>query len=39
LGNSNLLALASRIADPYYIGFSTAAAHYGLRRKAFKKET
>jgi len=30
LGNSNLLALASRIADPYYIGFSTAAAHYGL---------
>ena len=26
----NLLALASRIADPYYIGFSTAAAHYGL---------
>src|SRR6202030_1877221 len=30
LGESNLLALASRIADPYYIGFSTAAAHYGL---------
>jgi predicted transcriptional regulator of viral defense system len=30
LGDSNLLALASRIADPYYIGFSTAAAHYGL---------
>lgn len=30
LGNSNLLALASRIANPYYIGFSTAAAHYGL---------
>ena len=30
LGNSNLLALASRIADPYYIGFGTAAAHYGL---------
>jgi predicted transcriptional regulator of viral defense system len=29
-GDSNLLALASRIADPYYIGFSTAAAHYGL---------
>ena len=24
------LALASRIADPYYIGFSTAAPHYGL---------
>src|ERR1700722_7410408 len=30
LGESNLLALASRIANPYYIGFSTAAAHYGL---------
>jgi predicted transcriptional regulator of viral defense system len=30
LGNSNRLALASRIANPYYIGFSTAAAHYGL---------
>ena len=30
LGDSNLLARASRIADPYYIGFSTAAAHYGL---------
>lgn len=30
LGDSNLLALASRIADPYYLGFSTAAAHYGL---------
>jgi predicted transcriptional regulator of viral defense system len=30
LGDSNVLALASRIADPYYIGFSTAAAHYGL---------
>src|SRR5438128_3777219 len=30
LGDSNLLALSSRIADPYYIGFSTAAAHYGL---------
>jgi predicted transcriptional regulator of viral defense system len=30
LGNSNLLALASRIAKPYYIGFGTAAAHYGL---------
>ena len=29
LGDSNLLALASRIADPYYIGFSTAAC-YGL---------
>jgi predicted transcriptional regulator of viral defense system len=30
LGDSNLLALASRVADPYYIGFGTAAAHYGL---------
>ena len=30
LGDSNLLALASRIADPHYIGFGTAAAHYGL---------
>lgn len=30
LGDSNLLAHASRVADPYYIGFSTAAAHYGL---------
>ncbi len=24
------MELASRIADPYYIGFGTAAAHYGL---------
>lgn len=30
LGDGNLLALASRIANPYYIGFSSAAAHYGL---------
>jgi predicted transcriptional regulator of viral defense system len=30
LGESNLLALASRIADPYYIGYGTAAAHYGF---------
>jgi len=30
LGNSNLLALASRIAPSYYIGFSSAAAYYGL---------
>lgn len=30
LGNSNLLALASHIIDPYYFGFGTAAAHYGL---------
>ncbi|MGO9096951.1 MAG: type IV toxin-antitoxin system AbiEi family antitoxin domain-containing protein [Bryobacteraceae bacterium] len=30
LGESNLLALASRIVELYYIGYSTAAAHYGL---------
>ncbi len=30
IGDSNLLALASRIVDPYYIGFGTAAAQYGL---------
>lgn len=30
LGDSNLLALASHIATPYYIGYGTAAAHYGL---------
>lgn len=30
LGNSNLLARASRVADPYYIGFATAATQYGL---------
>lgn len=30
LGESNVLALASRIADPYYIGFGTAASQYGL---------
>jgi len=30
LGDSNLLALASRIADTYYVGFGTAAAHYGF---------
>ena len=30
LGESNLLALASSIASPYYFGFATAAAHYGL---------
>jgi len=30
LGESNLLALASRIASPYYIGYGTAAAHYGF---------
>lgn len=30
LGETNMLALASRIADPYYIGYGSAAAHYGL---------
>lgn len=32
LGESNLLALASRIAEPhpYYVGYGTAASHYGL---------
>ena len=30
IGDSNLLALASRIVNPYYIGFGTAAAQYGL---------
>ena len=30
LGESNVLALASRIATPYYFGYGTAAAHYGL---------
>ncbi len=30
LGDNNLLARASRVADQYYIGFGTAAAHYGL---------
>lgn len=30
LGNSNLLAQASLIAEPYYIGYGSAAAHYGL---------
>jgi predicted transcriptional regulator of viral defense system len=32
LANSNLLAQASLIAEPYYnyIGYGTAAAHYGL---------
>jgi predicted transcriptional regulator of viral defense system len=30
LGESNLLALASRIAVPYYLGYGTAAAHYGF---------
>jgi predicted transcriptional regulator of viral defense system len=30
LGSNNLLALASLIVKPYYIGYGTAAAHYGL---------
>jgi predicted transcriptional regulator of viral defense system len=30
LGESNLLALASRITEQYYISFGTAATHYGL---------
>jgi predicted transcriptional regulator of viral defense system len=30
LGESNVLALATLIADPYYIGYGTAATHYGL---------
>ncbi len=30
LGESNLLALASRVVEPYYIGYGTAAEHYGL---------
>jgi predicted transcriptional regulator of viral defense system len=30
MGETNLLALASRIADPYYIGYGSAAWHYGL---------
>jgi len=33
-GDSNLLARASRVADPYYIGFATAAAPYGLTTRA-----
>jgi predicted transcriptional regulator of viral defense system len=30
IGDSNILALASRVTDPYYIGFGSAATHYGL---------
>lgn len=30
IGEGNLLALASRITDPYYFGYGTAATHYGL---------
>ena len=30
LGESNVLALASRIAEPYYFGYGTAAMQYGF---------
>ena len=30
LGESNVLALASRIAEPYYFGYGTAARYYGF---------
>ena len=30
LGESNVLALASRIVEPYYFGYGTAAMHYGF---------
>ena len=30
LGESNVLALASQIAEPYYFGYGTAAMHHGL---------
>ena len=30
LGESNVLALASRIVEPYYFGYGTAAMHHGL---------
>ena len=30
LGESNVLALASRIAEPYYFGYATAAMHHGF---------
>lgn len=30
LGEGNVLALASRIVEPYYFGYGTAATHYGL---------
>lgn len=30
LGESNVLALASLVAEPYYIGYGTAATHYGM---------
>jgi len=30
LGETNFMALASRVADPYYIGYGSAAEHYGM---------
>ncbi|MEZ5552878.1 MAG: type IV toxin-antitoxin system AbiEi family antitoxin domain-containing protein [Pseudomonadales bacterium] len=30
LGESNVFALASQIADPYYVGYGSAASHYGM---------
>ena len=30
IGESNVLALASRIIEPYYFGYGTAATHYGF---------
>ena len=30
LGHDNVLALADRIASPYYFGYATAARHYGF---------
>ena len=30
VGESNILALASLITEPYYIGYGTAATHYGM---------
>jgi predicted transcriptional regulator of viral defense system len=34
IGESNILALASRLVDPYYISYGTAATHYGLTTQA-----
>ena len=30
LGESNVLALAARVAEPYYFGYATAAMHHGF---------
>lgn len=30
VGESNVLALASLVTEPYYIGYGTAATHYGM---------